>query len=128
MVQNYKHLSYLDICIADRGQGVLNSYRKNNYDYIQTHEQAINEALNGLSTKKYEGSRSYGIKTFRHMLVNGLGGSYFMFSGNAFYIWNHEIEQITSLNEKYNWDGTLVVLRVPKMADSNFSYIQYLEA
>ncbi|MDA3891015.1 MAG: hypothetical protein PF517_05050 [Salinivirgaceae bacterium] len=126
MIQNYKNLNYLDICIADRGQGILNSYLRNNCDNIQTHEQAINEAINGLSTKNYEGNRGFGIRTSRHMLVNGLGGSYFMYSGNAFYIWNKEIEQITPLNVQYNWDGTLVVLRIPKVATENFNFYNYI--
>ena len=126
MVQNYKHLNYLDICIADSGQGILNSYLRNNCENIQNHEQAINKAINGLSTKNYEGNRGYGIRTSRHMLVNGLGGSYFMFSGNAFYIWNKEIEQITPLNVQFNWSGTLVVLRIPKVADENFSFYDYI--
>ena len=128
MIQNYPNLNYLDICVADRGQGILNSYLNNNYNNIQTHEQAINEAINGLSTKNYEGNRGYGIRTSRRMLVDGLGGNYFMYSGNAFYIWNNKIEKIASLDEQYNWRGTFIVMRIPKVADVKFKYTDYLES
>lgn len=127
MVQNYKNLNYLDICVADRGQGILNSYLNNNYDNIQTHEQAINEAIHGLSTKNYEGNRGYGIRTSRRMLVDGLGGNYFIYSGNAFYVWNEKIERIASLDEQYNWKGTFIVMRIPKVANVKFNYVDYLE-
>lgn len=126
MVQNYKHLNYIDICIADRGAGILKSYQNNNFTNILTHEQAINDSINGLSTKNYEGNRGYGIRTSRHMLVKGLEGSYFMFSGNAFYIWNKEIEQITCIDVQLFWKGTLVIFRIPKTFDRDFNFYNYI--
>lgn len=127
MVQNYPTKNFMDICIVDRGEGILQSYHNNKFNQFKNHEEALREAVNGLSTKNYEGNRGYGIRTSRNMLVGGLGGSYFMFSGNSFYIWNSEIEQIAALNVEYNWSGTIVALRIPRVANRNFNYINYIE-
>jgi hypothetical protein len=127
MVQNYPDKEYLDVCIADTGKGLLQSYKDADFKNITTHEQALNEAINGRSTKIYEKSRGYGIRTSKKMLVEGLKGKYFLYSGTAFYIWTDEHKNISPLNERFFWPGTLLALRIPKKAPLNFKYSSYLE-
>ena len=127
MVQNYPSLNFLDVCIADTGRGILGSYQNMAFDDIATTETALQEAINGRSTKIHETSRGYGIRTSRRMLVNGLHGIYFLMSGNSFYYWSQEHESIHTLDPIYSWPGSIVVLRIPKTEPSGFNYVNYLE-
>jgi len=128
MVQNYPNKQFLDVCILDTGRGVLGSYKKANITEIETDEQALQEAINGLSTKIKEESRGFGLKTSRKMLVKGLKGKFLLFSGNAFYISTYEQEDtITVLDSSYSWDGTIVALRIPKEIPIGFNYLNFVE-
>ncbi len=126
MAQNYPKKGFLDVCIADTGDGILESYKKTKIFNISTDAQAINKAINGLSTKEQGNTRGYGLKTSRKMLVEGLGGMFLLFSGNSFYIWNTNIETIFS-DIPYKWKGTIVAVRIPHDIPSNFNYTNYLE-
>ncbi|HEX3007474.1 MAG TPA: hypothetical protein VHO90_07645 [Bacteroidales bacterium] len=61
-------------------RGLACGYWKMGSQGIETSEKAMYEAINGRSTKGYEQSRGYGIKTSRKMLVNGRNGTYFLVS------------------------------------------------
>jgi anti-sigma regulatory factor (Ser/Thr protein kinase) len=127
MVQNYPTKEFLDVCIADTGIGILNSYNPEKFPEIITDEQAINNALNGKSTKERPESRGYGISTSRKMLVKGLNGIYFLYSGRAFYVWSKQHEGITVIDETLKWKGTLVALRIPKNIPPEFNYVNFIE-
>lgn len=127
MVQNYPSKGFLDICILDCGEGLLSIYQKHGFRDIITHEDAIKEAINGRSTKESANERGYGLKSTRKMLVEGLGGEYLLHSGNAFFIWNRNHEQISSFPGNKNWKGTLLFLRIPKNIPVGFNYTSYLE-
>jgi anti-sigma regulatory factor (Ser/Thr protein kinase) len=127
MVQNYHSLGFIDVCIADTGSGLLQTYQNTGFSDIVTHEHALLEAINGRTTKLHEKSRGFGIRTSRHMLVNGLNGKYFMFSGNAFYVWTNDIETIQVIDSKLSWNGTMIALRIPKRIPDKYNYVNYLE-
>lgn len=127
MVQNFPQKGFLDVCIIDTGLGLLGSYQKFNFPDIETDDQAIYQAVNGNSTKQLAVTRGYGIDTSRKMLVDGLKGKYFLFSGAAFYIYTGEIEQIIPLERINNWNGTVLALRIPQSVPIGFDYIKYLE-
>lgn len=127
MVQNYPNKKFLDVCIVDTGIGIRKSYNPEKYREIKSDSDALELALNGKSTKKQAVTRGYGISTSRKMLVNGLGGKYFLFSGNAFYIFSSEHEMINKLDKQFRWNGTMLALRIPKEIPSDFQYINYLE-
>ncbi len=127
MVQNYHSLGFIDVCIADTGTGLLQTYQKTGFSDILAHEHALLEAINGRTTKLHEKSRGFGIRTSRHMLVNGLSGKYFMFSGNAFYVWTKDIETIQVIDSKLSWNGTMIALRIPKRIPEKYNYVNYLE-
>jgi anti-sigma regulatory factor (Ser/Thr protein kinase) len=95
MVQNYPRKDFLDVCIADAGNGILKTYGK--FPEITSDEQAMKQAVTGKSTKDQAVTRGYGISTSRKMLVKGLGGKYFLFSGAAFYYYSKEQELIMPL-------------------------------
>ena len=70
----------------------------------QVDEEAITLALNGKSTKPEANSRGFGIPTSRKMLVNGLRGKFFMWTGTAFMYQNVEKEEIISVPEQFYWN------------------------
>ena len=127
MVQNYPQKGFLDICILETGIGLLGSYQKFNFPNIETDDQAIEQAINGKSTKQITETRGYGIDTSRRMLVNGLKGKYFLLSGSAMYIYTNDFEQIVPLTRHIAWSGTMLALRIPQTVPIDFNYSNYLE-
>jgi len=127
MVQNYPAKGYLDICISETGIGILSSYKKFEFPSINNDSEAIKQAINGKSTKQISETRGYGIDTSRRMLVDGLNGEYFLMSGSSIYIYTHVFEQIIPLDRNIFWPGTILALRIPKIAPANFNYTNYLE-
>ena len=126
MVQNYSQKGYLDVCIADNGLGIFGAYKKAGTAGIDSYAVAIERAINGQSTKQITETRGYGIDTSRRMLVEGLSGKYFLFSGNSFYIYTNETEQILNLR-RYGWNGTMLALQIPGTVPEGFNYTTYLE-
>jgi len=126
MAQNYPYKGYIDVCIVDRGIGIKGSYTKSGNIYIKNDVEALKMAINGKSTKKTTETRGYGIDTSRRMLVDGMKGKYFLFSGKAFYIYNSELEQIIPLRD-YGWNGTMLALQIPAQEPTNFNYTTFLE-
>jgi len=127
MIQNYPQKGFLDVCILDTGLGILGSYKSFGVPNIDTDVEALKQAINGNSTKQITETRGYGIDTSRQMLVDGLKGKYFLFSGSAFYIYTSELEQITPLIGTIKWSGTMLALRIPCAAPTGFDYISFLE-
>lgn len=126
MFQNYPQMGYLDICIADNGIGILDSYKRSGITQISNHNVAIEKALNGLSTKKLEGNRGYGIVTSRKLLVDGLNGKFFIYSGNAAYFKSRQNESILKFKGYQSWNGTLIALRIPKNIKEKFNLYDYI--
>ena len=83
----------------------------------------------GYSTKDRPGAenRGYGISKSREMIVNGLGGAFFMLSGTAFY--RHDENGIVPANipEEYRWNGTIILVKIPLTAPYGFSFYNYVE-
>ena len=121
------------ICIADKGIGIFSSYVKaDKYaDKIgDSDAEALKIANEGYSTKNLPNAenRGFGISTSRKMLVNGLGGEFYVMSGSAL--------QLTVPNSKgtflelpnnIEWQGTMIILKMPRVAPEGFVYTDYLE-
>lgn len=133
--QYYKNKKdkFIDICIVDEGISILGSYLKNKKDNISSDIDAIQKASIGVSTKNRPDAenRGYGIVTSRKMLVDGLKGQFFLFSGGAFYRYHHNgskvLENYVDLPDGIKWDGTIVLLRVPYCENEDFNYVEFLE-
>ncbi len=122
----------IDICIADTGITIYGSYIKNKryLDKIGDDEaRAMFMANQGYSTKNLPNAenRGYGIRTTKKMLVNGLGGDFFMLSGGAFHRFNKDGARFVSLPADINWPGTIILMRVPVVAPQSFNYLNYVE-
>ncbi|UKJ06242.1 hypothetical protein [Solitalea lacus] len=129
LAQFYRSKGYIDIAIGDIGRTLLESYQ--NFDKykneVTSHLLAMEAALAGKSTKSNNVDRGYGISTSKKMLVDGINGKYFLFSGNVFTIHTSETENIVELPDQTFWQGVLLLMRIPTVASSIFNYVDYLE-
>jgi len=119
---------YLDIAIADTGQGLIGSYRNSTrHEMPGSDAEALRFALEGRSTKDQAVSRGYGIRTSRRMLVEGLGGSFFFWSGDAMLLNNPTRDSIYELKNGTRFPGCFLALRVPTIADPAFNVMGFVE-
>lgn len=115
--QYFPNKHFIDVCIIDTGIGVLNSYIQQEYE-ISTHYEALENALQGLSAKDSD-ERGRGIISSKSVVMNGLQGTFFMYTGNAMVI-NNDMT-----NTPFNWDGVLVFFRINQNVE-NFSLYNYV--
>lgn len=94
--QFYPSSNYPDLVICDNGKGIFRSYEDNVRFHPKNEVEAIQYALSGKSTKKRPGSKGFGLPTSRNMLVKGMRGRFFLWSGNAAYI--ETIERVNVLD------------------------------
>lgn len=123
----------INLCIADSGITVFKSYQE-----AGLHQEEIGNdeatalwlANEGYSTKNLPNAenRGYGISTSKRMLVEGLNGSFFMLSGNAFHRYERNQENYyVNLKDVFRWNGTIILLRIPVNVPEGFNYYDYLE-
>lgn len=121
------------LLIADEGVTLNGSYRSSEQYFDRPKPKDDLEALQwanlGRSTKNRPEAenRGYGINTTKRMLVNGLHGAYFMMSGNAFHRYESNKEVYISLPEAIKWSGTIVLMKIPVEAPTDFEYEQYIK-
>lgn len=120
----------LIIGIADGGVSIYGSYIKSN-KYINevgdSDAQALYLAQNGYSTKNRPGTenRGYGISSNSKMIVEGLGGTFAILSGNALFYHNSEGKRIYALPDEVVWPGTLVLAEIP-VEEREFNIYNYI--
>lgn len=127
--QYYPSRRYMDLCVADKGIGLLGTYMENRKQGIINHVDALKSAAAGESTKNLPGydGRGFGIRTSKEMLAKGLDGKYFLFSGNAFLLKTNDNEAITGMPETLSWKGTIVALRIPYYGKTGFNPADFYE-
>lgn len=131
--QYLKRENCLDICIADDGITIYGSYVKSQkmLDKIGDNEaEALKYANEGYSTKDLPDaeSRGFGISSTKSMIVEGLGGAFFMLSGGAFH--RHDASggsDYVKLPETINWNGTIILMRIPLTVSEEFDYTKYIK-
>jgi anti-sigma regulatory factor (Ser/Thr protein kinase) len=126
--QYYSDRNYLDLCICDAGQGIFQSYLNNPKFNPQTEADAMQMALSGRSTKDRAEARGFGITTTRNMLVNGLRGKLFMWSGNTTFIQTIDYEAIASVPNNLYFQGTFIAVRVPTVIPGSFKFYEFVES
>ncbi|MBN8703788.1 MAG: sensor histidine kinase [Bacteroidetes bacterium] len=124
--QFYPTKNFMDICIADYGKGLLQSYIDAGKHNPKSDEEAINFAIFGKSTKNLPESRGFGLSTSRRILVEGLKGKFCIYSGNAFFVQDIEREELIALEEGYYYKGCYVALRIPILTNEQFNLYDYV--
>lgn len=125
--QYYPNSNYLDLCICDAGQGILQSYLNNPKFDPKTEAEAVQLALSGKSTKDRAEARGFGITTTRNMLVNGLQGKLFLWSGNTAFLQSVNKEAIVTIADNGNFQGTFIALRLPTIIPGSFDFYKFIE-
>lgn len=129
--QYLKEDNCLYICLADNGITIYGSYMRAN-KYIEDIQQ--NEALSlkfatlGYSTKNRPEAedRGYGISTNTKMIVEGLGGAFFILSGGAFHRKDSSNNVFINLPQNLSWNGTIILVKIPLSINPNFDYYSYI--
>lgn len=127
MAQNFPTKNYADICIVDYGKGFLQTYIESQKYKVENHQQAMEFAITGKSTKDLPESRGYGLTTSRNMLTKGLKGKFFVWSGNALFTQNIKKEEIISVSESLNFQGCFIALRIPTLENKQFDFYNFIE-
>lgn len=126
LAQFMRNGKYLDLAIADTGRGLLGSYMAHGKFNPGSDAEALNLALNGRSTKDLPESRGFGIPTSRRMLVNGLGGSFFYWSGSACLFNSATHDNIYELKDGTSFPGCYIALRIPTVTPSSFQFYDFI--
>ena len=109
--QIYPKKKFLDLCIVDMGRGLKTCYKEeNNIDL--TDEEAIKEAMSGLSTKSNKKERGYGVYTSKQVVCRALGGSFIILSGSAALISQKDKEKLVTTSP-FTWRGVVISYRIP---------------
>ena len=123
---------YIDLCIADTGITIFNSFKNAGLYQIEIdgkESEALKLANEGYSTKNRPEAenRGYGIPTSKRMLVEGMKGAFFMLSGGAFHRYENGANYYVNLKNMFRWNGTIILLHIPVKTPVGFNYIDYLE-
>lgn len=122
----------LNLCIADYGISIYGSFLKSRLvseQWMENEATVLDKALNHISTKNLPDAenRGYGLPTTKSMLVDGMGGEFFILSGGAFHRHDGNGKSTVSLPKSIYWNGTIVLLKIPLHLPINFNYLNYTE-
>ena len=109
MAQRYPKLGYIELAFIDNGITIQGSYK--DHGLLFQPWEAINKALNGLSTKG-EG-RGWGLRTSIKIFRDGLGGQILIVSGGGAVYLDGSKEEPYKLSRAHRMNGTLISMRVP---------------
>ncbi|MEX0934965.1 MAG: hypothetical protein WDZ70_01410 [Candidatus Paceibacterota bacterium] len=121
--QYYSQKEFLDISIVDRGRGLSASYIEE-FGTKLNDEEAIIEALSGVSTKKSD-ERGYGLHTSKEMVCKGLKGEFALITGDTMFVATGEEDKVIPLPD-FNWKGVIISYRIPKPKEG-VDYRKYVE-
>lgn len=129
--QSWPSEKKLYILISDTGRSIFASYAYDErYANLLTNleSSALVLALRGKSTKDRPESenRGYGISKSRKLIVDGLGGEFFILSGCAFVRYDRNGEVVADLPENYRWNGTVILLTIPTEIPKDFNIYKYI--
>lgn len=121
----------INLLLADDGEDIYESYRRTD-KYLREingdEAQALKMACEGKSTKNRPGaeSRGFGISTSSRMLVEGMGGAFFILSGAAFHRRDASGSYYANIPEQIRWHGTIILMKIPITLPAGFNYANYL--
>jgi len=109
MAQKYDKKHFVEICFFDDGISIPGNFERRGMKFED--EEAIAEAVNGLSTKSQE--RGHGLNSNLKIFTKGLNGEMLIVSrGGAIFV-NKNVQKLYKLREIYKLSGTLISIRVP---------------
>lgn len=125
--QYYPKSSYLDLCICDGGQGIFGSFSNHPDFATKTEAEALLLAVTGGSTKDRPEARGFGVSSTRNMLVNGLKGQIFIWTGGVTFLQTVESQQIADISSSAFFQGTYIAIRLPTLTPGDFNFYNYTD-
>jgi hypothetical protein len=113
------------LAIADTGVGLRQSYLNFGHGEL-SHAEAIRNALAGISTKAGESGLGFGLRTCLDMLVRGMKGEFFLWSGDSFFMNNPGLVNLIEMKDGTSFPGVYLALRIPTTYDRSFQYTDYI--
>lgn len=129
--QNKPSENTLYIMICDTGRSIYSSYAADSrYLHLLTNLESsgLLLALKGKSTKDRpeNENRGYGISRSRKLVVEGIGGEFFILSGSCFARLDANGEKIVDLPGDIRWNGTAVLLKIPTLIPKEFNIYKFI--
>ncbi|MBR5971128.1 MAG: hypothetical protein IK017_00570 [Paludibacteraceae bacterium] len=123
-------MNVVDVCFADDGISIHGSYVEKELYLEKLTEgdaSAISLAKNGYSTKDrpFAENRGFGISTNLKIVTDVLGGTFSIYSGKALYIKDKQSVKMIDLPYDVEWNGTIVIARVP-LPPASFNMYNYI--
>ena len=109
MAQRYDQKGFVEICFFDDGITIPGSFKKQGM--IFEDQQAIMEAVNGLSTKSKE--RGFGLSSNMTIFTKGMDGKVFIVSGRGAVYVGKSRQKVYKLQDQHRLEGTLISIRIP---------------
>lgn len=121
----------LYVMICDTGRSIYSSYASDaRYcdELTQQESSGLVLALSGKSTKNLpEGeNRGYGISKSRKLVVEGMGGEFFLLSGSTFARHDLTGETVYDLPQDIRWNGTAVLMMIPTIVPNGLDIYDYI--
>lgn len=107
LAQYWPKTKVCEICMADTGRGYKESYKGTQFE-VESHGDAIRNALDGKSSKKLEG-RGAGIPGIIRMFIEGYRGELVIMSGDALLYLSREKQSLYKC--PVVWQGSLICLK-----------------
>lgn len=130
-IQSYPSRKFTDICIADNGAGITQSYRRAGIS-IRDDTEAMKNVASALSSKDRPDneSRGYGLFTSRKIATEGLNGEFLCASGNAIFSKFKDKTYLMAIDKTSDKEpfikGTVIALRL-YYDNEKFNLYNYLE-
>lgn len=112
MAQKYQYPGSLEFCITDNGISIPKSY-ENNRTQIDNDKDALDMALEGISTKKNEKLRGHGLRSSIRLLTEGMHGECLIVSRGGALCASPDRKTSSSIDEKHVYNGTLICINEP---------------
>lgn len=112
MAQKYEKKNFVEISFFDDGISIPGSFEKQGMKFED--QEAIAEAVNGLSTKSQE--RGHGLNSNVKIFTQGLNGEILIVSRNGALYVSKKLQKLYKLQEVNKLKGTLISIRIPSPA------------
>lgn len=116
VAQRYGKADKIGIGVIDDGIGIPGSFKEHNIVFTKDTE-ALQKAVSGVSAKKGEGDRGWGLPSSLRIVHEGYGGTFFICSGKAAMVIGQGLNKIYILpGEGLNGTAVYCYFGIPKQA------------
>jgi hypothetical protein len=112
MAQKYPTKKFTEISILDNGVSIPGAFEHARIDFSDDAD-ALSKAIKGVSTKKQDDERGYGLSSTVKLVTEGLKGEALIVSRKSGFVANEKEKTLYRMGKLYMFKGTLISFRVP---------------